>query len=48
VKGALVQSLSSDENRCAIWSPKNITSGTYFVIIKDTKKYKTEKVLFLK
>jgi hypothetical protein len=48
VKGALVQSLSSDEHRSVVWYPKNISSGAYFVIIKDTNKYVTEKVLFLK
>jgi len=48
VNGSLIQELSSDENGVIVWSPKNITSGIYFIVIIKQQNSIAQKVLYLK
>jgi hypothetical protein len=47
-RGSLIQTLLSSEQRSALWSPHNIPTGTYFVVIKNVNTYITKKIVYLK
>ncbi len=47
-KGSLLKTISSDEDKSVIWSPKGLPAGTYFMVIKDKNRLITEKVLLLR
>ena len=47
IKGSLIQTLLSNQESLAFWSPQNIPSGIYFVVLADKGKYLAKKVTFL-
>jgi len=45
IKGSLIQTLFSNQERLAFWSPQNIPPGIYFVVLADKKQFTSKKVI---
>lgn len=48
IKGALLETIISDKNKCAVWTPQGLPNGIYFIILRDKDAVTTKKVLLMR